>query len=114
MSTNRKTYLANVMRDANVIHKAAKISRKDAMKKAYLVAALTTILASGAAADITFRKADGTIREMKALSARTGEYLITGTGKNHTPTANLLLVDAEISEFRSLKKANLLTVKKAA
>lgn len=109
MNQNRKTYLSNVMRDANVIAATAKIPRGDAMKKAYLVATLTGILSTGAAADITFVKADGSIREMRALPARVGEGLVKGTGKS-APKANMLCIDAALCEFRSFKKANLLTV----
>lgn len=114
MNTNYKARKAEIMRDANIIKKAAKISRGDAMKKAYLVASLTAILSTGAVADITFLKADGTIREMKALPASVGEHLITGTGKNHTPSANMLVVDFDLKQFRCFKKASLISVRKAA
>jgi len=101
------------MSEANAMFAANKnngMSRSTAMKQGYKVAKIIAIFAAGLAANITFIKGDGSTRFAHALPAKTGEYLLTGTGKRPTPKANMLFVDAEIGEFRSLVKSRILTV----
>lgn len=103
---NRRT----VMAEANALVKNAKMDRSSAMKQGYKIARLYSLFAAGAIATITFIKADGTERVAHALPAKTGEFLIKGTGTHTTPKANLLFVDSEIGEFRSLVKARIVSV----
>lgn len=99
-----------VMQEANALVRNANLTRSAAVRQGWKLARLAAIFAAGLAASITFLKKDGTIRAANALPAKTGECLLTGTGKRTTPKANMLFVDADICEFRSFVKANLLTV----
>ena len=98
-----------VMQEANALVRTTHLTRSAAVRQGWKLARLAAIFAAGLAASITFIKKDGTIRAANALPAKTGECLLTGTGKR-TPKANMLFVDADICEFRSFVKANLLTV----
>lgn len=102
---NRKV----AMTEANALVKSARMNRSDAMKQGYKIAKIYAAFAAGAMATFTFLKADGTERTANALPARTGEYLVKGTGRV-TPKANILFVDADLGEFRSCVKARIITV----
>ena len=110
MSTKMKVNRRTVMAEANALVKSAKMDRSTAVKQGYKIARLYAIFAAGAIATISFIKADGTSRTARALPARTGEYLIKGTGTHMTPKANILFVDSDIGEFRSLVKARIVSV----
>ena len=110
MSKQTKVNRRTVMAEANALVKSAKMDRSTAMKQGYKIARLYAAFAAGAIATVTFIKGDGTERVAHALPAKTGEYLITGTGTHHTPKANILFVDSDIGEFRSLVKARIVSV----
>ncbi len=110
MSKNTKVNRRTVMAEANALVKSAKMDRSTAMKQGYKIARLYALFAAGAIATVTFLKADGTERVARALPAKTGEFLIKGTGTHTTPKANLLFVDSDLGEFRSLVKARIISV----
>ena len=110
MSKQMKVNRSTVMSEANALVKGAHMNRSQAMRQGYKIARLYSIFAAGAIATVTFIKADGTERTAHALPARTGEYLIKGTGTHTTPKANLLFVDSDLGEFRSLVKARIISV----
>ena len=110
MSKNTKVNRRTVMAEANALVKSAKMDRSAAVKQGYKIARLYALFAAGAIATVTFLKADGSERVAHALPAKTGEFLIKGTGTHTTPKANLLFVDSDIGEFRSLVKARIISV----
>ena len=110
MSNNTMVSRRTVMSEANALVKSANMNRSQAVKQGYKVAKVNAIFAAGMVAVITFLKADGTLRVAQALPARTGEYLVKGTGCRTTPRTNLLFVDADLGEFRSCAKARILDV----
>ena len=110
MSKNNKVNRRTVMAEANALVKSAKMDRSTAMKQGYKIARLYALFAAGAIATVTFLKANGSERVAHALPAKTGEFLIKGTGTHTTPKANLLFVDSDIGEFRSLVKARIISV----
>ncbi len=110
MSKQTKVSRRTVMAEANALVKSAKMDRSTAVKQGYKIAKLYALFAAGAIATVTFLKADGTERVAHALPAKTGEFLIKGTGTHTTPKANLLFVDSDIGEFRSLVKARIISV----
>lgn len=109
MSTQTKVNRHTVMAEANALVKSAGMNRSDAVKQGYKIARLYAAFAAGAIATISFIKGDGELREAQALPARTGEYLIKGTG-NSTPKANVLYWDLTKQAFRSFCKARLVSV----
>ena len=109
MSKQTKVNRRTVMAEANALVKSAKMDRSTAMKQGYKIARLYAAFAAGAIATVTFIKGDGTERTAHALPARTGEYLITGTGHS-TPKANVLYWDTEKQAFRSFCKARLVSI----
>ena len=109
-NTTAKINRHTVMTEANALVKNAKMDRSSAMKQGYKIAKLYSLFAAGAIATITFIKADGSERVARALPAKTGEFLVKGTGTHHTPKANLLFVDSDLGEFRSLVKARIVCV----
>ena len=102
---------STVMTEANALVKSAGMGRSQAVKQGYKIAKLYALFAAGALATVTFVKADGTKRIAKALPAKVGEFLVKGTGAHATPKANLLFVDSELGEFRSLVKARIVSVR---
>lgn len=100
------------MSEANAMfaNKKNGFNRSQALKQGYKVAKIRALFAAGLVATVTFVKADGTERVANALPAATGEYLLTGTGTHQTPKANLLFVDSDIGEFRSLVKSRIISV----
>lgn len=98
-----------VMTEANALVKSAHLNRSEAVKLGHKIARLYAIFAVGAIATVTFLKADGTERIAHALPAKAGEFLVKGTGRP-TPKANLLFVDSDLGEFRSLVKARIISV----
>ena len=109
MSKQTKLNRRTVMAEANALVKSAKMDRSTAMKQGYKIARLYAAFAAGAIATVTFIKGDGTERVAHALPARTGEYLLTGTGRT-TPKANVLYWDMGKNAFRSFCKARLVSV----
>ena len=109
MSKQTKVNRRTVMAEANALVKSANMNRSDAVKQGYKIARLNAIFAAGAIATISFIKGDGELREAQALPARTGEYLITGTGHS-MPKANVLYWDMTKNAFRSFCKARLVSV----
>ena len=110
MSKQTKVNRHTVMAEANALVKSAHMDRSTAMKQGCKIARLYALFAAGAIATVTFLKADGTERVARALPAKTGEFLIKGIGTHTTPKANLLFVDSDLGEFRSLVKARIISV----
>jgi hypothetical protein len=98
------------MAESNALVRSANMNRSQALAQGWKIARLYALFAAGALATVTFIKADGSERVARALPARTGEYLVKGTGTHTTPRANLLFVDSDIGEFRSLVKARIVSV----
>ena len=109
MSKHTKVNRRTVMAEANALVKSAGMNRSDAVRQGYKIARLYATFTAGAIATISFFKADGELREAMALPARTGEFLVKGTGHD-TPKANVLYWDVGKNAFRSFCKARLVSV----
>lgn len=108
MATDRKNVLRDVMVEANAM-KAAGLDRATAMRQAWKVVRLAILMAAGTACHFQFEKADGEVRDAYGLPARTGEFLVKGTGRS-VPSQNVLYFDVEKQAFRSFAKSRLISV----
>lgn len=108
MATDNKTFLSNLMNQSWAFVNANGFTMSEAMKTAWLNAKLKKSMKQRIVR-FNFRKVDGTIREAYGTLA---DNLLPPTDPSKKKTNNTLQVyfDTEKQEFRSFKKANLISV----
>ena len=107
MSNERKSTLANIMRQAWMLVKKYGFNLSEAMKQSWLIAKLRKTMRNRVV-EFFFKKTDGTIRQAFGTLADNRVPQTNGTRK--TADTCVAYWDCEKEAWRSFKKVNLINV----
>lgn len=105
MSNERKSTLANIMRQAWIFVKRNGFTMAEALKVAWLNAKVKKAMMNGIC-QFFFTKVDGSIRQAFGTLAQNRIPETKGTGRKAADTVQVYF-DTEKQEYRSFKKCNL-------